>query len=166
MPWPWAPFHDSIQYLHNVQSKYQGVKTGVLQSGPPSTTLSLVLEQKCCTGTTSVLRKIEQKWMCQSHGILHLPSSLIRTVVLPLHLYLPTAWFRNIVTFLSRMRNGSVWNSPSGSTWITSQFITWLQSCRYFLRKETWKTLWALVLAGNAILYANDHILSSTSNDP
>ena len=37
---------------------------------------------------SSVLFKIEQKWMCHSHGILQLPCSLIRTVVLPLHLYL------------------------------------------------------------------------------
>ena len=27
--------------------------------------------------------------MCQSHGVLQLPCSLLRTVVLPLHLYLP-----------------------------------------------------------------------------
>ena len=37
----------------------------------------------------SVLRRIEQKWMCQLHGILHLPCSIFRSVVLPLHLYLP-----------------------------------------------------------------------------
>ena len=36
-----------------------------------------------------MLYRIEQKWMCQSHGILQLPRSLFRTVVLPLHLYLP-----------------------------------------------------------------------------
>ena len=52
------------------------VKTGALHSPHPSLALSLVLY------------KIEQKWMCQSHGILQLPCSLIRTVVLPLHLYL------------------------------------------------------------------------------
>ena len=37
----------------------------------------------------SVLRRIEQKWMCQLHGILHLPCSLFRILMLPLHLYLP-----------------------------------------------------------------------------
>ena len=37
----------------------------------------------------SVLHRIEQKWMCQSHGILQLLCSFFRTVVLPLHLYLP-----------------------------------------------------------------------------
>ena len=37
---------------------------------------------------SSMLYKIEQKWMCQSHGILQLPCILMRTVVLPLHLYL------------------------------------------------------------------------------
>ena len=36
----------------------------------------------------SVIRRIKQKWMCQSHGILHLPHSFFRTIVLPLHLYL------------------------------------------------------------------------------
>ena len=36
-----------------------------------------------------MLHKIEQKWMCQLHGILQLPRNLFRTVVLPLHLYLP-----------------------------------------------------------------------------
>ena len=37
----------------------------------------------------SMLRRIKQKWMCQSHRILQLPCSLFKTVVLPLHLYLP-----------------------------------------------------------------------------
>ena len=34
------------------------------------------------------IRRIEQKWMCESHGILQLPRSFFKTVVLPLHLYL------------------------------------------------------------------------------
>ena len=62
--------------IHHVQFQYHGVKTGMLHSPPPSLALS------------SVFYKIEQKWMCQSHGILQLPCSLFRTVVLPLHLYL------------------------------------------------------------------------------
>ena len=37
----------------------------------------------------SVLHRFEQNWMCESHGILQLPCSLFRTVVLPFHLYLP-----------------------------------------------------------------------------
>ena len=40
------------------------------------------------TTMSLVLYKIEQKWMCHSHGILQLPRSLTWTVVLPLHLYL------------------------------------------------------------------------------
>ena len=36
----------------------------------------------------SAIRRIEQKWMWQSHGILQLPRSFFRTLVLPLHLYL------------------------------------------------------------------------------
>ena len=37
----------------------------------------------------SGLCRVEQTWMCQSLGILQLPCSLLRTVVLPLHLYMP-----------------------------------------------------------------------------
>ena len=36
----------------------------------------------------SAICRIEQKWMCQSHGILQLPHSFFRTVVLPFHLHL------------------------------------------------------------------------------
>ena len=42
----------------------------------------------------------------------------------------------------------------------------WLGSCTCFLRKETWNTLWALILAGNAILYVTSPIWSRISNDP
>ena len=48
----------------------------MLHSPPPSLAVS------------SVLYKIEQNWMCQLHGILQLPRSLIWTVVLPLYLYM------------------------------------------------------------------------------
>ena len=68
-----------------------GSKPGCYIPLPITTALSLVLykiEQKYYIGTTSVLYKIEQTWMCQSYGILQLPSSLLETVVLPLHLYL------------------------------------------------------------------------------
>ena len=65
-----------IQYIHHVKFQYHGVKTRVLHSPPRSLALTLVLY------------KIEQKWMCQSHGILQFPCSLFRSVVLPLHLYL------------------------------------------------------------------------------
>ena len=76
-----------VSYILNVS----GVKTGVLHSPPPLIALSSVLYKiltKCYTSTASVFRRIEQKWMCQSHGILELPRSFIRTVGLPLHLYL------------------------------------------------------------------------------
>ena len=43
----------------------------------------------------SGLFKIEQNWMCQLHGILQLPCSLIRIVVLPLHLYLSSGTISN-----------------------------------------------------------------------
>ena len=38
---------------------------------------------------SSTICRIEQKRTFQLHGILHLPHSFFRTVVLPLHLYLP-----------------------------------------------------------------------------
>ena len=68
-----------------------GSKLGCYIPLPLTIALSLVvykIKQKCYTRTTLVLCKIEPKWMCQSHGILQLPNSLLRTVVLPLHFYL------------------------------------------------------------------------------
>ena len=72
----------------------------MLHSPPPSIALSSVLYNNLTIATLelpSVLYKIEQKWMCQSHGTLHLSCSLIRTLMLPLHLHLS---------------NGMIWNSP------------------------------------------------------
>ena len=77
-----------IIYIFNANK----VNPGVLQSPSPSTTLSSVLykiEQNATLVPPSVLSRIEKKWMCQSYGILQLPRSLFKTVVLPLHLYLP-----------------------------------------------------------------------------
>ena len=76
-----------VSYILNAS----GVKTGVLHSPPPSIALSSVLykiEQNSTLVPTLVLHRFEQKWMCHFHGILKLPCSLFRTVVLPLHLYL------------------------------------------------------------------------------
>ena len=85
---PWSPRHktaingralalSSLQWFHTIFTSYifnaNGVKTGVLHSPPPSTTLSSVLykiEQNATLAPPSVLCRIEQKWMCQSHGIL------------------------------------------------------------------------------------------------
>ena len=69
-----------------------GVKTRVLHSPPPSIALFSVLYKiwtKCYTGTALVFYRIEEKWMCQPYAILYLPRSLFKSVVLPLHLYLP-----------------------------------------------------------------------------
>ena len=63
----------------------------MLHSHPPLIALSSVLykiEQNSTLVPTLVLHRFEQKWMCHFHGILKLPCSLFRTVVLPLHLYL------------------------------------------------------------------------------
>ena len=66
-------------------------KTWVLQSPPPWIALSSVLYKIEQNATLALPQcyAVEQKWMCQLHGILHLPCSLFRTVVLPFHLYLP-----------------------------------------------------------------------------
>ena len=92
-PWPLAPNHDYLQCIYISCIFNASVsKLGMLHSPPPSIALSSMLLQnwtKCYTSIASVFRRIEQKWMCQSHGILQLPRSLFRSVALPLHLYLP-----------------------------------------------------------------------------
>ena len=113
-----------------------------------------------------MFHRIEQKWMCQSHGILQLPRSLFRSIVFPLHLYLH---YGLVPEHCDLPVEDAHWLDSEislGFHLITSQFITWLGSCTYLLSKETWKTLWDLVLAGNASLYATGPILRRTSNDP
>ena len=65
----------------------------MLHSPPPynNTILSALqnLNKNATLAPPSVLCRIEQKWMCQLHGILQFPRSLFRSVVLPFHLYLP-----------------------------------------------------------------------------
>ena len=68
-----------------------GQNRGVTFPSPFNSTILGALQNQTKNVTLvspSVLQKIEQKWICQSHGILQLPCSLFRTVVLPLHLYL------------------------------------------------------------------------------
>ena len=77
----------------------------------------------------SVLYKIEQKWMCQSHGILQLPRSLIRTVVLPLHLHLSNG---SILEHCDLPVEDAHWLGLELSLRFhlnTSQLVTWLGSC-------------------------------------
>jgi len=76
------------------------------------------------------------------------------------------ARFHNIVSLLSMMHWGSGWNYPSGSTCITVQSITWLESCTYFFNKDTVNTLWAITVGGKASLYATCPTLLRTSNGP
>ena len=146
-----APHDDYLQYM----SHANGVKTGVLHSPPPSIALSLVLWK---IGQNATLVSPQCSVELKKNGCANRMESSSSHVASsgPYWSHCTFTWpmaqFWSIVTFLSRVRIGSVRNSPSGSTWITSQFITWLGSCTYFLRKETWKTLWALVLAGNASL--------------
>ena len=80
-----------IQYLHHVQLNTKGSKLGYYNLLPLTISFPLVLyklKQNATLAPPSMLCKIEQKGMFQSHGILHLPCSLFRIVVLPLHLYL------------------------------------------------------------------------------
>ena len=141
-----------------------GQNQGVTFPSPFNSTVLSALQNwtKCYAGIALVLYKIEQKWMYQSHGILQLPRSLFRTVVLPLHLHLSNG---PILKHCDLPIEDVHWlglELSSGSTRITSQSITWLGSCTHVLRKETWKTLWNIVLEGNAILYETSPIISST----
>ena len=85
-----------IQYLHHVQLNNMVSKLGYYNPLPLTTALSSVLynlTQNATLVPPLVLCKIKQKRMCQSHGILQLPCSLIRVVVLILHLICPMARF-------------------------------------------------------------------------
>ena len=66
-------------------------KWGVTFPSPFNSTVLSALQNfnKMLPGTALVFHRIEQKWVCQSHGILQLPHSLFRSIMLPLHLYLP-----------------------------------------------------------------------------
>ena len=155
--------------IYNIWINANWVKTGVLHSPPPSIALSILLykiEQKCYTGTTSVLYRIEQKWMCQSHGILQLPRSLFRSVMLPLHLYLP---YGSVPEHCDLPVEDAHWLDLQLSLGFHLNHIPIYHMVRImyiFLKQRNMKTLWALVLAGNASLYAIGPFLSSTSNGP
>ena len=75
-------------------------------------------------------------------------------------------WFRSKVFLLSRIRSSPTWNSPSGSTWITFQSITWVASWIYLFKIETWKTLCTLIVGGRANWYATSPTLAKISNCP
>ena len=138
-PWPWTPCHD----LHIIYTSCTilipwGQNWGVAFPSPFISTFLSAL----------------QNWMCQSHGILQLSHSLIQTIVLPLHPYLSNDL---IPKHYDLHVEDAQWVSLELSLRFQLnhiQSITWLGSCSHFLRKETCKTLWALVLEGNAILYA------------
>ena len=85
-PWPLAPHQYYLQYMQ------VGLKLGYyiplpLQYHCPQCFIKL--NKNDTLALPLVIYRIEQKWLHQLHGILHLPCSLFRTVVLPLHLYLP-----------------------------------------------------------------------------
>ena len=143
-----------IQYIHHLQFQYHGVKTGVLHSPPPLLAIS------------SVLYKIEQNWMCQSHGILQLPHSLIQNIVLPLHLYISNG---SIPKHCDLVFEDAQWLSLELSLGFHLNHIPINHIVRImyiFLKQRNMKNIITLVLVGNAILYATGPILSSTSNGP
>ena len=76
------------------------------------------------------------------------------------------ARFWSYFIFLSNMCTGCTCRTPSGSTWITFQSMTWLASGIYFLSSETWNTLCTVIDAGNESMYATGPILSRISNGP
>ena len=77
-------------YIIYIQCKW-GQNWNVTFPSPFNSTVLSALQNwtKWYTGIASVFRRIEQKWMCQSHGIFQLPCSLFKTIFIPLHLYLP-----------------------------------------------------------------------------
>ena len=149
-PWPRAPCHDSNTIYTSCTILIHGVETGVLHSPPLSLALYSVLTKLNKNGCANLM----------ASSRFHVASSGLQCFYCTFTY--PTARFWSTLTFLSRMRNGLIWNSLLGFTWITSQFITWLGSCTYLLRKEIWKTLWSLVIVGIGSLYATGPILSRT----
>ena len=62
-PWPLAPHHDHLQYIHHVHLMQWGQNQGVTFTSPfNSTVLSAYkIQTKCYTGIASMLRRFEQK---------------------------------------------------------------------------------------------------------
>ena len=113
-----------------------------------------------------MFHRIEQKWMCQSHGI-QLPCSLFRSEVLPLHLYLP---YGSVPEHCDLPVEDVHWLDLELSLRFHLNHIPIYHMVRIMyisLKQRNMKNIMsALVLAGNASLYATGPILSSTSNDP
>ena len=75
----------------------------------------------------------EHKWVFLLFAIVQLSCRLIKTKLITLELYLPMGLVMKKCNFMPRMHSGHVWNPPSGFTNKTSQSITWLRLCTYFL---------------------------------
>ena len=95
---------------HNIYIKYNfntmGSKLGYYIPLPLTTTLlSMLFNKNSTPALPQCSAKLNKKWICQSYGTLQLPCSLIRSVVLRLHLH---------------MSNGTIWNFSLGSTmWLS-----------------------------------------------
>ena len=141
----------------------------MLHSPPSSIALSSLLykiEQKCYTSITSVLCRVEQKWMYQSHGILQLPCSLFRTVVLPLHLYLS---YGSILEHCDLPVEDVHWLSSKLSLGFQLNQIPIYHMVRImyiFLKKRNIKNIISYSASRQCKSIATGPILSSTSNDP
>ena len=78
----------------------------------------------------------------------------------------PTVRFKSKNTLLSRIHSGPTWNSPSGSTFIKLQSITWVASWICFFKMETWKMSCNLIVGIRSKWYATDPTLAKISNRP
>ena len=78
----------------------------------------------------------------------------------------PMVRVRSKISLLSRIESGSTKKSPSGSTYTSFQFITWVASCTYLFKTEIWKTLWNFRLGGKSSWNATCPILDNISKGP
>ena len=113
-----------------------------------------------------MFHRIEQKWMCQSHGILQLPCSLFRSVVLPLHLYLPHG---SVLEHCDLLVEDAHWLDLELSLGFHLNNIPIYNKVRMmyiFLKQRNMKKIMSSSTSRHASLYATGPILSSTSNGP
>ena len=113
-----------------------------------------------------MFRRTKKKWMCQSHGILQLPCSLFRSIVVPLHLYLLYGLVREHCDLLVEDVH---WLYLELSLEFHLNHIPIYHMVRImyiFLKQRNMKNIMSSMIAINAILYATGPILSSTSNGP
>ena len=98
-----------------------------------------------------MLYKFEQKRMCQLHGIVQLQHSLLRTIVLPLHLYLSNG---SIPEHCDLFVEDAQWLGLELSLGFHLNHIPINHMVRVmyiFLKQRNMKNIMALVIADNAV---------------